>query len=629
MIFTAAILFIAAFGFSAAVSAAETRELFVLDNTYNIAVSIRFDAETPVVSFTSPSGNVITGASLRFDNGDGWIQYYIPNAEPGEWQITYDMRTNTEFEINYSSYMDSIDITEFALKDIDGTDLPVVFTVSSIASGTYQYEIYAVVTDSHEIVTGEMLIAEGTAVLNESFNENIYIGSLANYENYRLRLDVWQVYGVEEVYDSAVTNETFAVLGNAVNDAVEDFYTEIHLTEGMVVIDWADWVLQGADYTAAIFDKSVNETEPLYFIEIEHTENETTADLLFDPEITDFLTVELSYRLNGILSETRTKTIQIHEGIKIFSDTDGLTNSSQILLYYETDKNIFVSFSVNGRKDTVNLDGTGSFSINLDTGYNEIEIRYNSDDPNTVYILNFDTVVFNTPPALRLPEHKTPVYTDSSEFVLAGVTDPGATITAAGEMVDINTDGTFNWLINLNTGENIIKITAADPAGNITEHDIIIYLNDNILSETGAGTLWETIWKFLPFITAAAGLAAAVIIVLIVVRGLSKTLNKGLYILKAIRSIIIPATVICAGIGGYCLWEYTTYKKLSGSVDFFALAAENIDNVYELLKNIELYGSWLKHSGIAAASGILLIITTSLIIKAANKNKTDKEKTEL
>ena len=106
-IISAAALSITAF------TANETKDLFTLDQSYNMAVSILFDKEKPDVSFINPAGAVIGGDSLTYEEGDGWIQYYIPNAMSGAWKITYDKKSNTTFEIGYSSYMNPISISSF------------------------------------------------------------------------------------------------------------------------------------------------------------------------------------------------------------------------------------------------------------------------------------------------------------------------------------------------------------------------------------------------------------------------------------------------------------------------------------------------------------------------------------
>ena len=138
---TAILLIISTLAFSAtAYAASETKDLFTIDSTYDMAVSVLFDKEQPKISFTAPDGTVIDGENLRFDKGDDWVQYYIQDAAPGTWGITYDKLSNTEFEVNYSSYTNPIEITDFTFGTAEENYLPVTFTVASEDEGSYEYK---------------------------------------------------------------------------------------------------------------------------------------------------------------------------------------------------------------------------------------------------------------------------------------------------------------------------------------------------------------------------------------------------------------------------------------------------------------------------------------------------------
>jgi lactocepin len=140
----------------------------------------------------------------------------------------------------------------------------------------------------------------------------------------------------------------------------------------------------------------------------------------------------------------------------------------QEVVSFDTPQNIMAEVTVNEKTGKVNLNGTGEFSLELAEAYNEIYIRYTLDDPNTIYLLYFEKVVDNIPPMLRLPENKSAIRVDETEYILAGVTEPNAVVNVAGEEVSVNQDGTFVHKISLKYGENIIPVTATDAAGNIT-----------------------------------------------------------------------------------------------------------------------------------------------------------------
>ena len=186
----------------------ETKDLFTLDNNYNMAVSILFDKENPTVSFVSPDGSLIAGTSLEHEGGEDWVQYYIPKAAKGKWKINYDKKSNSDFEISYSSYMDT-SINELSFGEVKGTFLPIKFTVTSSADQKYEYIVYAVKTDDEW--STENVMAEGSADVNKATNLDVSIGDLVDSCEYKIRLDIWQQQGVEEAYDSVITDEIFTV----------------------------------------------------------------------------------------------------------------------------------------------------------------------------------------------------------------------------------------------------------------------------------------------------------------------------------------------------------------------------------------------------------------------------------
>lgn len=606
-------------------AASETKEIFTLDQSYNIAVSILFDKEKPIVKFTAPDGSVIDGTSLHSDSGEDWVQYYIPSAAPGTWLITYDKLSNTVFEINYSSYMDTITISDFAFGEINGNSLPVNFSVMSISEQNYQYKIYAVVTDDNDSVIGERLLMDGWADMNEVITYDINIGDLSDYNNYKLRLDVWQKYGVEEAYDSKIAIGSFAVTGHSQSEVSPDFYTEVNLTNGGIVIDWSETALQG-EYLIAIYNDAVSMSEPFFFTEV--TDGRTNVEALFDLTA-ESLRIEFTYSYYAQNYLTRTKNVPIAGNrVVITSITDEFTNSSQAFIEYEALKAVSAEVTVNNKTDNINLSGSGRFSIDLPETYNTVEVNYSLEDPLIKYIVSFQFTVDNIPPILRLPENKTAIRVSSSDYVLVGVTEPGAVLNIAGSDVIVNTDGTFEHTISLSNGENIIRATSADAAGNVTAQDVIISrVNDkNNLKTTNNESFFHIIRKYMPLILSFIGSIFLLAAILFIRRGFGKTTNKLFFILRTIRNafVILGTLLLCSE--GYCLWRYRNLRKMSSGEEYYAIAKKSLDKAYQVLQDMKMYGQLLKYIGVAIGVCALVIIILSISIKVM-KNR--KEKTNI
>lgn len=597
---------------SVAFAAGETKDLFLLDESYNMAVSILFDKEMPTVSFTAPDGAVIDGHSLRYDSGEDWVQFYIPNAAAGQWRITYDNKSNSQLAINYASYMESISINNFAFDAVSNNNIPVHFSVTGDSTDSYQWQIYAVVTENGSVV-GERLLTEGLASLGDAVNRDVYVGDLSDYADYQLRLDIWQRNGVEEVYDSRIADGSFAIIGHTSGDAIDDFRVELNITDGELLIDWSEWA-RGGDYVVAMFDLAQSSTEPIYFTEV--TDGSYKAEALFDPA-TDNIRIDLTGRGWNQNMPTKSKTISINNGVIINTFVSELTNSSQTKVEYEVPQSITADVIVNSKSEKVNLSGSGNFSINLPETFNEVEIRYSLKDANVIYILKSHATVDSNPPILRLPENKTALSVDSDQYKLAGVTEADAILKVNDEVIAINTDGTFVHTISLANGENIIKVTSTDWAGNMTSQDVIINrVNGNKTLTMGADANgWRFIGRFLPLIISFIASLALLLTILFVSKGYGKTKNKWLYILRALRNIDIMIGSLCLLFGGYILWKYMVLSRLSESEDYFALALKSIDEAYAAIQDTAFCLQMLKALGIAIGIGLLIAVLLGYIIK--------------
>ncbi len=617
---TLLIALITIFTFSCtAFAAEETKEIFTIDRSYNMAVSILFDKEMPVVSFTAPDGTVIDGSSLSSDSGEDWVQFYIPDAAPGIWMITYDRLSNTEFEINYSSYMDSITIEEFSFGELNGNYLPATFTVRSESDQSYRFEIYAVITDNQDRVIGERLLLDGWAEMNQTRTDDVYIGDLADYGSYKLRLDVWQKDGVEEAFDSIIADGSFTITGHSGGELSPDFKVEADLTEGLLKIDWTETAWWG-DYLLAIFNDAVSSSEPFYYSEI--MDGRTSADAIFDPAC-EALRIELTHRNYGSNSLTRTKVIPVSkQDLVIKSLTGEFTSSTQAMLEYEAAKTITADITVNDKTDIINLSGSGSFSVELTDSYNEVAISYSLDDPLVKYIIRYTYSVDNIPPILRLPENKTALRVRDADYVLAGVTEPGALLNISGNDVAVNEDGTFAHSIPLNIGENIIKVIATDTAGNVTAQDVIINRISALYAEAdGKGGFFPVLKKYLPMLLSFIASIVLLLSILLVRRGYGKTSNKSSYRLKTIRNItvIVGSLLLCGE--GYCLWKYLSLRKLASGEDYFELALESVEKAYQVLKDLERYKQLLVYIAIAIVVCALLTFILNKAIKGDNGRK--------
>ncbi len=605
-------------------------ELFVLDRSYNMAVSVRYDTQLTDITFVSPSGDMIAAGTLPHDSGEGWVQYYIQNAAAGRWEIIYDKSNNTLFDIYYSSYTNPLTITEFSVGEKDRNYIPVSFTVEG-DDVYYNYKIDAVITDESGDVIGERELEIGYAPANEFTETQVYIRDLSDYDAYKLRLNVWRNDGVVEVFDSKISDNTFEITGN-VDPLNGTVLVEVDLTDEMVFADFSD--IRGyGEYLVAFFDDSTSKTEPFYHLDC--GEDTKSVSALYPPEAKEIrLVITRSY--NGQNTNQLTKIIKLQTGVSISSPEQTVFNSQSMKVEYNASNAVSADIIVGEKKDTVNLQGSGFFSVGLSEGYNEIEIQYRlKDDENVLYSLKLEASLDNTPPVLRLPEHKNIVTTSDKEYIIVGVTEAGALLNIGGVDVSVNPDGTFMHAVTLSDKEdtNTISVVASDMAGNVAKQDVIIKkASGNILAgatrEEGSSLL-----RFAPVVLAVVVSGLFVVAGVLIPRGFEKASNKTVYIFKASRNVLIGMSGISALLLGGSLYKYLTLNKTVNSDAFFKLALESVEKASNMLTE---RAAWLDRlivvgiiTGCLAVLAVICGVVLMLMKKSSNTpEQKNGEKTE-
>jgi hypothetical protein len=504
-------------------------------------------------------------------------------------------------------------ITGLSFGQIGGDVLPVSFTVTSSTEDAYRYDVFAVVTDGAGNTVGERLIASGHADTGAAVSLSLSLRELFDYDSYRLRLDASFQCGTGEIRSSAIAPGSFAVSGRALGEAIPEFRTEVDLTSGLLLIDWSRTELSG-DYLVAVFG-SDDLVEPFFFDEI--TDDRTSIEVLFDPDVGS-LRVEITLRVSGRLSPTQARTIPVTDnGTIIRAGAANRFVSSLVFLEYDVREPLTAEIIVNGNSNFTDLAGRGRVSVGLQEAQSEVEVRYRLSDPLDVFIVRFPFSIDMTPPLLRLPEHRAVISVDAPDFVIAGVTEPGATLHIAGVAVPVGEDGTFIHIVELEFGENMIRVTSADRAGNVASQDVVIIRLSNLPTgpEVIEGT-WDAVIRYLPLIFSFTVATGVLITVLVISRGYEKAEDRRLYVLGAIRtlSILLGVFMFC-GIG-YFSWQYATLRTLSVSDELFAIARESVDVAYSLLSEVELHVRLVIYFTVAFGILALTIVVANLLINA-------------
>lgn len=148
------------------------------------------------------------------------------------------------------------------------------------------------------------------------------------------------------------------------------------------------------------------------------------------------------------------------------------TNSAKISVSGIGEKNAKVKILVNDKvKLTLSTDQDGRFltkNLLLEQGSNSILAVSVKDDkessPSSPAAIQYS----NEPPTLEIttPSDNEKFMSDHKDILIQGETDPDNKVIIDSRPAIVGVNGKFTFKITLSDGENIIKITAQDPAGN-------------------------------------------------------------------------------------------------------------------------------------------------------------------
>lgn len=153
------------------------------------------------------------------------------------------------------------------------------------------------------------------------------------------------------------------------------------------------------------------------------------------------------------------------------------TNSAQISVSGTAQTKEQVKLYVNNQVvDTQDTKDDGSFTFNnvtLSQGDNNITAKVKKDTKESDFSNALTITYKNKAPSLDVnsPSDGQSFSKDPS-LVVKGKTDPDAKVTVNDFQAIVNDDGTFSYNMQMQNGDNQLKIVAMDAAGNKTEKDI-------------------------------------------------------------------------------------------------------------------------------------------------------------
>ena len=83
-------------------SALKTTDIFNVETTSNMTVTLYYDIEEPTITFIMPDGTEIDPDELTTERGNNAVCYHIADAAPGQWKMAYDKKSNNSLDVNWA-----------------------------------------------------------------------------------------------------------------------------------------------------------------------------------------------------------------------------------------------------------------------------------------------------------------------------------------------------------------------------------------------------------------------------------------------------------------------------------------------------------------------------------------------
>jgi len=154
------------------------------------------------------------------------------------------------------------------------------------------------------------------------------------------------------------------------------------------------------------------------------------------------------------------------------------TNSAQIKITGNANPKQNIRLYVNDQlvdKTSTKDDGSFSFdAVSLKDGDNAIQTKAQVDDKESDFSNTITITYKNKQPSLDVtnPSDGQTFSKDQNQLNVTGKTDPDVRVTVNDFQAIVNSDGNFSYTMQLQNGDNQLKIIAIDAAGNKTEKDL-------------------------------------------------------------------------------------------------------------------------------------------------------------
>ena len=430
----------------------------------SMTIYVRWDVEQPSVRFTDPKGNVYDPAVEKAGTGvavmGNTLYYYIESPAKGTWRYSYEQGNNTSVEIGIQSNATPLKVESFTIGEVFNAYVQANFLVSGERYQSIRYTISAVADG----VQGEKELEYGYATANQEETVSVYLGGLASYDNYKLKLYVYYIEDDVEISDSALS-DAFAYTNSYVDGYAPEFTVTIHPDEYLITVQWDRYSWRYQSVLIAVIEDN---GEPFFDT---YDVGTGSVQLSYAPG-TKVVTVEMSAKVDGANTKPVRRTMNVAD-MKITCPDQEAVNYVNYPITY-TNVELTAALTLNGETKQQQFSGTGILNVQLQDDWNDLSLTY-TDADGVIWQLERRVFVDRIAPVLKMSQTYDGMAIQGTKLIISGQVTDGTSVTVNGEAAELGADGLFSKEVTLQEGENIISVAAVDGLGNEARYSAKVY----------------------------------------------------------------------------------------------------------------------------------------------------------
>ena len=449
-------------------------DLYYNAKVQDLMVYVYFEKPGVKVRLKDPEENIIDSGSknAEFVEMDNMIMILVKDAAQGQWKLLYDKGSNSSIKADCQPYDKPIWITSLTTS-VSGNELNVTFEAGQEGGDGRGFN-YEIRLGTDELMEKYRTIGTGYGYVGQKNEKTCSLKDVNSYTDYYVQLFIYYDNGDTQNFDIATDGPISYTNPDAAAE-LSDVLVEINQSYGLLTVDFTDYASYDAKRAHVEVEADGTKIADQLFELTEIKDISTT----FDRGVKEFKVKASVEYSSGRMSNEVEKTFPFAPdaaagAFVLHLPTDSAVSGTKYPYSWENAKDQTVSFKADQENPVeVVLNGSGSGEIEIPESLSAMEVSY-TDADHIRRVLDSRVSVDTEPPVLKLYEQLNGMVTEKESVLVAGKTEPGASLTCNDEPVEISENGTFTYEFKLEPGENKADFRASDAAGNTSLYSLTI-----------------------------------------------------------------------------------------------------------------------------------------------------------